>query len=96
MAESLLNRWGSDRFRAFSAGSHPTGVVHPFAIELLKSMNFATDGLRSKSWDEFNHPDSPPVLSENSPGAIVVRFSSDPIIGRSWSDASESSLGVVS
>jgi hypothetical protein len=40
--------------------------------------------------------ETPPVLSENSPGAIIVRFSSDPIIGRSWSDASESSLGVVS
>jgi protein-tyrosine-phosphatase len=61
MAESLLNRWGPGRFRAFSAGSHPTGIVNPFAIELLKSMNFSTDGLRSKSWDEFARPDSPPL-----------------------------------
>lgn len=59
MAESLLNRWGAGRSRAFSAGSHPTGIVHPLAVELLASMTYPTDGLRSKSWEEFSRTGSP-------------------------------------
>ena len=53
MAEVLLNRWGSGRFRAFSAGSHPTGQVNPFTLDLLNRLGLPTEGLRSKSWDEF-------------------------------------------
>ncbi len=53
LAECILNREGRGRFKAFSAGSHPKGQVHPFAIDLLKKMNHPTAGLRSKSWDEF-------------------------------------------
>jgi arsenate reductase len=53
LAESLLNHWGQGQFRAFSAGSFPKGQVHPLALELLDSLNLPTDGLRSKSWDEF-------------------------------------------
>ena len=59
LAESILNREGKGRFRAFSAGSHPKGQVHPFAIDLLKKMNHPTAGLRSKSWDEFAEPGAP-------------------------------------
>ena len=59
MAETLLNQWGEGRFRAFSAGSHPTGTVNPFTIDLLKLLKFPTDGLRSKSWDEFATPEAP-------------------------------------
>jgi protein-tyrosine-phosphatase len=59
LAECILNREGKGRFRAFSAGSHPKGQVHPFAIDLLKKMNHPTAGLRSKSWDEFAAPDAP-------------------------------------
>jgi arsenate reductase len=59
LAECILNREGKGRFRAFSAGSHPKGQVHPFAIELLKKLNHPTAGLRSKSWDEFAAPDAP-------------------------------------
>jgi protein-tyrosine-phosphatase len=59
MAECALNRWGAGRFRAFSAGSHPTGWVHPVTLELLRSMHYHPDGLRSKSWDEFTRPESP-------------------------------------
>jgi arsenate reductase len=51
MAEALLNYWGKDRFRAFSAGSHPKGTVHPLALEMLEKWRLPTDGLRSKSWD---------------------------------------------
>lgn len=61
MAECALNRWGAGRFRAFSAGSQPKGAVHPMTLELLRRLNFSTDGLRSKSWDEFAAPGSPPL-----------------------------------
>lgn len=53
LAECILNRLGRGRFQAFSAGSHPTGRVNPHAIELLKRLNYPTEALRSKSWDEF-------------------------------------------
>jgi arsenate reductase len=53
MAECLLQREGMGRFRAFSAGSHPAGRVNPLVLALLKRENFGTDGLRSKSWEEF-------------------------------------------
>ena len=61
LAEALLNHWGRGRFRAFSAGSFPRGQVHPLAIELLQWTNLPTEGLRSKSWDEFAAPDAPPI-----------------------------------
>ena len=61
LAESLLNRDGQGRFRAFSAGSFPKGEVHPRAISLLGSLGFPTDELRSKSWDEFTSADAPPI-----------------------------------
>jgi arsenate reductase (thioredoxin) len=61
MAEALLNHWGKGRFRAFSAGSFPKGQVHPLAIELLQWTGLPTEGLRSKSWDEFAAPGAPPV-----------------------------------
>lgn len=59
LAEALLNRDGQGRFRAFSAGSHPKGDVHPMALELLNSLDFPTDALRSKSWDEFAEAGAP-------------------------------------
>lgn len=59
MAECILRRQGQDRFRAFSAGSHPTGRVSPYAIELLKRFDHPTNALRSKSWDEFAAPGAP-------------------------------------
>ena len=59
LAEALVNHWGRDRFRGYSAGSHPRGQVHPLAIETLKKYRMSTTGLRSKSWDEFARPDAP-------------------------------------
>ena len=59
IAEAIMNRHGKGRFHAFSAGSHPKGKVHPYTINLLKNLNYATDSLRSKSWDEFAVPGSP-------------------------------------
>jgi arsenate reductase (thioredoxin) len=53
LAESILTRLGQIRFRAFSAGSLPTGRVNPHALELLRRLNYPTADLRSKSWGEF-------------------------------------------
>jgi len=59
MAEALLNSWGHGRYRAFSAGSHPKGAVHPYTLDLLRHVKLPTSELRSKSWDEFARSDSP-------------------------------------
>ena len=61
LAEALMNHYGRGRFKAYSAGSHPTGAVNPFALEELKNLRLPTDGYRSKSWEEFAQPDSPPL-----------------------------------
>jgi protein-tyrosine-phosphatase len=59
MAEAILGREGRANFRAFSAGSQPKGSVHPYALELLRKLNFDVSGFRSKSWSEFARPDAP-------------------------------------
>jgi len=59
LAEVLLNSRGAGRFRAFSAGSQPVGRVNPLAIDTLQQARLPTDGLRSKSWDEFAQPGAP-------------------------------------
>ena len=61
LAEAILNHRGKARFRAFSAGSHPTGKVNPGARALLEHLHIATAGLRSKAWDEFAKPGAPPL-----------------------------------
>jgi arsenate reductase len=61
LAEAILNELGHDRFKAFSAGSTPTGVVNPLTLETLASLRLPTDGFRSKAWGEFAQPDSPPL-----------------------------------
>jgi arsenate reductase len=59
LAEALLNHLGKGCFRAYSAGSHPTGAVNPFAIDLLQRSKLPVSDLRSKSWDEFAAPSAP-------------------------------------
>ena len=59
MAEAIMNYKGRPNFTAYSAGSHPSGTVRPEAIAQLQSARLSTNGLRSKSWDEFAKPDAP-------------------------------------
>ena len=59
LAESILRKEGRAHFRAFSAGSQPKGTVNPLAIKVLTSLDYPTDNLRSKSWEEFARPDAP-------------------------------------
>ena len=59
MAEAILNRKGRPNFAAFSAGSHPSGLVRPEALTQIALARAATEGLRSKSWDEFAKPGAP-------------------------------------
>ena len=61
IAEAILNRMGAGKFRAYSAGSQPKGQVNPHTIELLRSLNYDTSALRSKSWSEFVRPGAPPL-----------------------------------
>ncbi len=58
LAEAVLNRMGANKFRAFSAGSHPTGKVNPFALALLEKHGHDVSNLRSKDWIEFEKPDA--------------------------------------
>lgn len=59
LGEALLNQMGGGVFRAYSAGSQPKGEVHPMALEVLEGAHIGTEGLRSKSWDEFARPGAP-------------------------------------
>jgi len=59
MAEVIMNRSGRGDFRTFSAGSHPKGTVHPYALDLLRKLNYDVSSLRSKSWLEFSGPGKP-------------------------------------
>jgi protein-tyrosine-phosphatase len=84
LAESLLNHWGKGRFRAFSAGSFPKGQVHPLALELLKRMNLPFEGFRSKSWDEFAAPGTPPIdfiftVCDNAAGEVCPVWPGKPM-----------------
>jgi arsenate reductase (thioredoxin) len=84
LAESLLNHWGQGKFRAFSAGSYPKGRVHPIAVELLKRMNLPAEYLRSKSWDEFAAPGTPPIdlivtVCDNAAGEVCPIWPGQPM-----------------
>ena len=84
MAECALNRHGRGRFEAHSAGSHPTGRVHPVALALLERYNYPTAELRSKSWDEFAGPDAPPLhfvftVCDNAAGEVCPVWPGQPM-----------------
>jgi arsenate reductase len=59
LAEALLNARAGNRLKAYSVGSHPKGEVHPLALTVLRTCEIGTDGLRSKSWDEFTGEEAP-------------------------------------
>jgi arsenate reductase len=59
LGEAILNHAAGRKFRGFSAGSHPKGAVHPMTLQLLRQLDLPTEGLRSKSWDEFAKPGAP-------------------------------------
>ena len=59
LAEGLMTHLGRGRFKAFSAGSHPNGIVNPLTLSALRHLRIPSDGFRSKSWDEFARPDAP-------------------------------------
>ena len=59
LAESLIDHWGGGRFKGYSAGSFPKGEVHPLALDLLRKLGLPSQGMRSKSWDEFARPGAP-------------------------------------
>ncbi|MEM5436333.1 arsenate reductase ArsC [Paraburkholderia diazotrophica] len=61
LAEAALNARAGNRFAGYSAGSHPGAAPNAFALELLRSLNIPTDGLHSKSWDEFANHDAPDI-----------------------------------
>ena len=61
IAECVINRLGNGRFKGFSAGSQPSGRVHPYALQLLDQLNYPTRDLRSKSWEEFAAAGAPPL-----------------------------------
>ncbi len=61
LGEAIMNDLGKGRFRAYSAGSMPKGEVHPMALDLIRQSGLPSDGLRSKSWDEFAASGAPPM-----------------------------------
>jgi len=84
MAEALINTMGNGRFRAYSAGSHPSGRVHPLAIEKAQSVGYPVAQLRSKSWDEFAQPGAPVMdfvitVCDNAAGEVCPLWSGQPI-----------------
>ncbi|MBU4434227.1 MAG: arsenate reductase ArsC [Alphaproteobacteria bacterium] len=87
MAESIMNRVGAGRFTASSAGSMPSGAVNPHAIHLLNTLNYKTDHLRSKAWDEFSkasNPDAPDLdfvftVCDNAAGEVCPIWPGQPM-----------------
>lgn len=84
MAEVLMQHLGGERCTAYSAGSHPTGTVHPFAIATLQSMGLPVAGLRSKSWQEFAQPGAPPLdviltVCDNAAGEVCPIWPGKPM-----------------
>lgn len=86
LAEVILNHFGQGRFKAWSAGSQPNGKVNPFALKYLQQQGLPTEGLRSKSWDEFAGPDAPHfdfiiTVCDNAAGEVCPIWPGKPTSG---------------
>ena len=84
MAEAILNAQGKAHLRAYSAGSHPKGEVHPLALKMISEAGFSTAGLHSKSWDAFAHPDAPQMdfvftVCDNAAGEVCPLWPGHPM-----------------
>ena len=84
LAESILNKIGNGRFKAFSAGSHPSGAINPHVLEFLEKRSFPTADLRSKSWNEFAAPDGPALdfvftVCDNAAGEVCPVWPGQPV-----------------
>ena len=84
LAEAYLNSAGRGKFRAFSAGSHPSGAVNPFALDLLRKNNLGTEGLRSKNWSEFAKAGAPHMdfiftVCDNAAGEVCPVWPGHPV-----------------
>lgn len=84
LAEALLRHLGGERFVSHSAGSFPKGQVHPMSLRLLEEQRLPTDGLRSKSWDEFATPGAPPIdfvftVCDQAAGEVCPIWPGNPI-----------------
>jgi len=87
LGEAIPNRIGAGRFVAYSAGSRPKGEVNPYALTLLQRLGFATEGLRSKSWNEFAQPGAPALdfvftVCDNAANEICPVWPGQPITAR--------------
>src|SRR5262249_34356533 len=85
IAECILNRLGVGKFKGYSAGSHPTGRLHPITLHVLRKSNFDTSQLRSKSWDEFARPDAPKLdfvftVCDNTANEVCPIWPGQPIV----------------
>ena len=84
LCEVLFNSLGKGNFKAYSAGSKPAGCVNPGALELLQQQGYSTDGLRSKSWDEFSVPGAPEfdfifTVCDNAAGEVCPIWPGKPV-----------------
>ncbi len=84
LAEAILNQIGKGRFRAYSAGSHPSGKVNPYVLEMLAAQNLPVAELRSKSWDEFAAPGAPALdfvftVCDNAAGEVCPVWPGQPV-----------------
>ena len=84
LAEGILNHIGNGRFRAFSAGSMPTGEVNPYALKQLEKENIVLENPRSKSWEEFAQLDAPQLdfvmtVCDNAAGEVCPIWAGQPI-----------------
>ena len=84
LAEGLMNQLSAPRFKAYSAGSHPNGVVNPFALSTLATLRIPADGYRSKNWDEVAQPGAPKLdfvftVCDNAAGEMCPIWPGQPM-----------------